>query len=146
MTEPVSGPAESLAAEMRADYKMRGVLVQMVERGQILSLACEMPTCYSLRGRKRFDPIGSVPDDWVPTHDHHPTLKSRGGKRVASNSRLAHKKCNRVDEAWKNKIGPMLDQGLCLKEISDVLNADVVEPPRGQKGWTPRSVRYAYVS
>jgi hypothetical protein len=97
-------------------------------------------------GRKRFDPVGSLPDDWVPTHDHHPTLKSKGGTRLASNSRLAHKKCNGVDVAWKNKIGPMLDRGKSLSEISDVLNDKGVEPPRGQKGWTPRSVRHAFVS
>ena len=149
MAKPVNAQAESLAAEMRARYKMQGILVQMVERGQIIALACEMPTCYSPAAggaRKRFDPVGSLPDDWVPTLDHHPTLKSKGGTRVPSNSRLAHKKCNRVDQAWKTKIGPMLDEGLSLYEIADVLNAEGVEPPRGQKGWTPRSVRYAYVS
>ena len=144
MAKAVNVQAEALAAEMREDYKMQGILVQMVERGQILALACEMPTCYS--DRKRFDPVGSLPDDWVPTHDHHPTLKSKGGTRVASNSRLAHKKCNRVDVAWKNKIGPMLDRGLSLYQISGALNAKGVEPPRGQKGWTARSVRHAFVS
>lgn len=146
MAKPVNVHAESLAAEMRADYKMKGILVQMVERGQILALACEMPTCYSDVGRKCFDPVGSIPDDWVPTQDHYPILRSQKGTRAPSNSRLAHKKCNLVDRTWKKKIGPMLDQGLSLREISDVLNADGVEPPRGQKGWTPRSVRHAFVS
>ena len=146
MPKPVNAEAESLAAKMRADYKMQGILVQMVEGGQILSLACEMPTCYSPSGRGHFEATGSIPDDWVPTHDHYPTLKSMGGKRVPSNSRLAHKKCNGVDVTWKKKIGPMLDRGLSLREISGVLNADGVEPPRGQKGWTPRSVRHAYMS
>lgn len=146
MAKPVNVHAESLAAEMRADYKMKGILVEMVERGQILALTCEMPTCYLQDGRKYFDPVGSVPDDWVPTRDYYPTLRSQKGTRVPSNIRLAHKKCNGVDQAWKKKIGPMLDRGLSLLEISDVLNAKRVEPPRGQKGWTPRSVRHAFVS
>lgn len=146
MARPVNARAESLAADMRGNYKMQGILVQMVERGQIMVLRCEMPTCYSDAGRQSFDPVGTLPDDWVPTQDHHPTLKSKGGKRVPSNSRLAHKKCNAVDQAWKTRIEPLLDAGQSLREISDALNVDGVEPPRGQKNWTPRSVRYAYTS
>jgi hypothetical protein len=144
MTKTVNGHAELLAAEMRAVYKMKGILVQMVERGQILALACEMPTCYSPDDRKRFTPVGSVPDHWVPTQE--PDSQVSEGTRVPSNSRIAHKKCKRVDQAWKKKIGPMLDRGLSLRDISDVLNVDGVEPPRAQKAWTPRSVRYALVS
>jgi hypothetical protein len=62
----------------------QGVLVQMVERGQILALTCEMPTCYSPNGRESFVPLRLDPRCWVPTQDHHPTLRSTGGTRAPS--------------------------------------------------------------
>ena len=148
MSKPISAQAEALAAEMRETYKMRGSLSRWWSgarrrprmRDADLLLACRR------RRPEAFRSIGTHPDHWVPTHDHNPTLKSKKGTRVPSNSRLAHGKCNKVDVTWKSKIGPMLDKGLSLKEISEVLNDKGVEDHRGQAGRTPRSVRHAFVS
>jgi hypothetical protein len=50
-----------------------------------------------LGGRGYFQPATLDLSDWMPTNDHHPTLKCDGGRETIDNSRLAHRLCNRVD-------------------------------------------------
>jgi hypothetical protein len=38
--------AERSVADQLRELKVKGILVQMAERGQILELKCEMPQCY----------------------------------------------------------------------------------------------------
>jgi hypothetical protein len=76
---------------------IRGVLVVMAERGLITELRCVMPTCYCPSGRAYFDPKSTSPNDWIPSADHFPLAKERGGHLVPENVRLAHKLCNRLD-------------------------------------------------
>ena len=40
------GGADSSVADQLREHGVRGVLVQMAERGQLLALKCEMPQCY----------------------------------------------------------------------------------------------------
>ena len=49
-----SGADISVADELRR-LGVKGVLVQMAERGQLLALKCEMPQCYHHKGRGAFD-------------------------------------------------------------------------------------------
>jgi hypothetical protein len=72
------GADSSVADELRA-LGVKGVLVQMAERGQLLALKCEMPQCYHHKGRGAFDPITTPPTRWAPSRDHYPILKSAGG-------------------------------------------------------------------
>ena len=61
-----------------------------------------------------------------------------GGHLTADNVRLAHRLCNRVDYQWRNKITPMLAQGMSLEGIAERLNAagvrDVSAGPVGSTG------------
>src|SRR6476661_2039481 len=45
---------ESVADRLRG-FGVKGILVQMAERGQILELKCEMPQCYHPNGRDKFE-------------------------------------------------------------------------------------------
>jgi hypothetical protein len=58
---------------------VRGVLLQMAERGQLLALKCEMPHCYHHKGRGKFDQVTTPRTKWAPSPDHYPILKSAGG-------------------------------------------------------------------
>ena len=58
---------------------VRGVLVKMAERGQLLAVRCEMPQCYHHKGRGAFDPVTTPRTKWVASPDHYPILKSAGG-------------------------------------------------------------------
>jgi hypothetical protein len=74
-----SGGADGSVADQLRKLGMKGVLVQMAERGQLLELKCEMPQCYHHRGRGAFDQVTTPRTKWAPSPDHYPTLKSAGG-------------------------------------------------------------------
>ena len=124
----------------------RGVLVQMARRGQIIELRCEMPKCYCHKGRGHFEPISAPLSAWAPTADHYPRLKKDGGHRVASNVRLSHALCNKVDFSWRTKIGRMLEKGMSLEEIAENLNHKGIQKPHGTATWSATLVRKAFVS
>jgi hypothetical protein len=138
--------AKKPVAEELRNFKVQGILVTMAERGQLLAMRCEMPKCDCPKGREVFDVVGTMPDRWVPTEDHFPTLKSKGGHRIPSNMRLGHKHCNNADQARRRQIADMLDQGVSLVTIADRLNAKGVTRPDGRKNWTPAAVRKALVT
>ena len=46
-----AGSADSSVADQLRELGVKGVLVQMAERGQLLALKCEMPQCYHHKGR-----------------------------------------------------------------------------------------------
>jgi hypothetical protein len=68
----------SVAQDLRA-LGVKGVLVQMAERGQLMELRCEMPQCYCPKGRAHFDPRSNPMTDWAPNPDHYPVPKWAGG-------------------------------------------------------------------
>ncbi len=133
-------PVEKLKA-----LGVRGVLLQAARDGQIIDVRCEMPQCYSFRGREYFDPKSSL-SDWSPTPDHYPTLKSRGGHLTPDNVRLAHLRCNQRDYGSRMKINAMLRKRMSLAEIAEKLNAQKVPTIHGTNRWTAASVRKAFVS
>ena len=45
------GGADSSVADQLRKLGVKGVLVRMAERGQLLALKCEMPQCYYHKGR-----------------------------------------------------------------------------------------------
>ena len=88
------------AAEKLRALGVRGVLLQAAEQGRITHVACKMPECYcpeDLGGACYFEPRGTPLTDWMPTADHFPKLKSKGGHLTVDDVRLAHRLCNRVD-------------------------------------------------
>jgi hypothetical protein len=136
---------QSIANQLRS-LGMKGVLVQMAERGQLLALRCEMPQCYNPKGRGAFDPVAASRTMWAPSPDHYPVLKSAGGKLVPENVRLAHTECNQRDYNRRKQIGTMLAKGKSLAEIAEALNRKGVAPAHGTNRWTAAMVRKAYVS
>jgi hypothetical protein len=148
MTKGAGGGAsrnESVADQLRG-LGMRGVLVQMAERGQLLELRCEMPQCYHHKGRAVVDPVTTPRTKWAPSPDHYPTLKSAGGHLVPENVRLAHVWCNNRDSGWRTQVRTMLAKGKSLAEIAERLNIKGVPPAHGTNKWTAAMVRKAYVS
>jgi hypothetical protein len=151
MTEKTSSPettrGEALAAQLRELGVRRGVLVRMAQRGQLLELRCEMPTCYCHKGRSHFEqrthPQRSV---WAPSADHYPLLQADGGKLVASNVRLAHVHCNQEDYVWRGRIRRMLEKDMSLEEIAQKLTQQGIRRPHGSSKWTAKNVRKAFVS
>ena len=134
-----------VAGELRS-FKVKGILVRMAERGQLLAMRCEMPRCDAPDGLDAFDEVGTVPDSWIPTEDHFPTLKSKGGTRVPSNMRLGHKHCNNADQYRRKQIAYMLDVGeMSLADIATRLKAKGVTRPDGRTNWTAAAVRKALV-
>lgn len=125
---------------------MRGVLVQMADRGQLLALKCEMPQCYNPRGRAAFDPVTTPRTDWAPSPDHYPILKSAGGHLKPENVRLAHVRCNQRDHGWRMRVRTLLAKDKSLEEIAETLNRKKVPPIHGTDQWTAALVRKAYVS
>ena len=71
--------ADSLVADQLRALGVKGVLVRMAERGQLLALRCEMPQCYHHKGRGAFDPVTTPRTKWAPSPDHYPILKSAAG-------------------------------------------------------------------
>src|ERR1041384_7699892 len=102
---------QALAKDMRERLKLRGVLVQMAERGQLTELRCEMPQCFCTKGRGYFDPKSVPMADWAPNADHYPVLRMAGGTLTPDNVRLAHVRCNNTDYGWQKRIKPMLGRG-----------------------------------
>jgi hypothetical protein len=136
---------DDLAHQLRA-LGVKGVLVQMAERGQLLALKCEMPQCYHHKGRGAFDPVSAPPTKWAPSPDHYPILKSAGGQRIPENVRLSHVWCNNRDSGWRTQVRALLAKGKSLAEIAEALNRKGVAPAHGTKRWTAARVRRAYVS
>jgi hypothetical protein len=138
---------DTIADQLRA-LGVRGVLVQMAQRGQIIELRCEMPKCYCHKGRGYFEPRStSTPlPDWAPSPDHYPRLKADGGHLVPWNVRLSHVLCNREDYGWRMKIRRMLEKGMSLDEIAENLNHKQVRRPHGSAKWSASIVRKAFVS
>ena len=144
-TAPGAGADRSVADELRR-LGVKGVLVQMAERGQLLAVKCEMPQCYHHKGRAAFDEVTTPRTKWAPSPDHYPILKSAGGHLRPENVRLAHIHCNKRDYGWRKQIGALLAKGKSLEEIADVLNRKGVLPAHGTNEWTAAMVRKAYVS
>ena len=155
------GGADSSVADQLRALGVRGVLVKMAERGQLLALRCEMPQCYHHKGRGAFDPVTTPRTKWrceprsrapaggtkwAPSPDHYPTLKSAGGHLVPENVRLSHVWCNNRDYGWRTQIRTMLAKGKSLADIAEALNSKGVPPAHGTNRWTAAMVRKAYVS
>ena len=138
--------ADKSVADQLRNLGVKGVLVQMAERGQLLDLKCEMPQCYHHKGRGAFDPVTTARTKWAPSRDHYPILKSAGGKLVAENVRLSHTECNQRDYTRRKQIGRLLSEGKSLEDIADTLNRKGVPPAHGTNQWTAAMVRKAYVS
>jgi hypothetical protein len=139
------GADRSVADELRR-LGVKGVLVQMAERGQLLAVKCEMPQCYHHKGRGAFDEVTTPRKKWAPSPDHYPILKSAGGQLRPENVRLAHIYCNKRDYEWRKQIRTLLAKGKSLAEIAEVLNRKGVPPAHGTNRWTAAMVRKAYVS
>jgi hypothetical protein len=77
-------------------------------------------------------PLSEVQDAW--------------GHLTSDNVRLAHRLCNRRDYEWRTSINAMLGNKLSLEKIAAELNARKVPPIHSATGWTPSSVRKAFVS
>jgi hypothetical protein len=56
-----SRPGDTIVDRLREELGVRGVLVQMAKRRQIIELRCEMPSCYCHKGRAHFDPSRTLP-------------------------------------------------------------------------------------
>src|SRR4051794_17463196 len=135
------GGADSVADELRA-LGVKGVLVQMAERGQLLAVKCEMPQCYHHKGRGAFDEVKTPRTDWAPSPDHYPILKSAGGHLVPENVRLSHILCNRRDYGWRMRIRTLLAKGKSLAEIAEALNDKGVPPaPRKKRMDAPQGAQ-----
>jgi hypothetical protein len=132
--------ADSSVADQLSELGVRGVLVQMAERGQLLALKCEMPQCYHHKGRGAFDQVTTPRTKWAPSPDHYPVLKSAGGHLVPENVRLSHTECNQRDYTRRKQIGTLLAKGKSLAEIAQTLNrrnvlpAQRYEPMDGRDG------------
>jgi hypothetical protein len=133
------------AVEKLEALRVRGILRQLAQDGQILDVRCEMPQCYSFRGRRYFEPRGPY-SDWEPTADHYPRLKMHGGHLTPDNVRLGHRLCNRRDYEWRTRIDAMLGKRMSLQQIAEQLNAQKVPTIHGTNRWTAASVRKAFVS
>ena len=90
MTRGNSSKEDPSVADQLRELGVKGVLVQMAERGQLLALKCEMPQCYHHKGRGAFDPVRTPGTKWTPSPDHYPTLKSAWRELVPENVRLSH--------------------------------------------------------
>jgi len=139
------GPDRSVADQLR-ELGVKGVLVQMAERGQLLALKCEMPQCYHHKGRSAFDKVTTPRTKWAPSPDHYPILKSDRGQLRPENVRLSHVWCNNRDYGWRAQIRTLLAKGKSLAEIAEALNSKDVPPAHGTNRWTAAMVRKAYVS
>jgi hypothetical protein len=140
-----AGMGNTVADRLR-ELGVRGVLVQMAQRRQIVELRCEMPTCYCHKGRAHFDRKSQPPGPWAPSADHYPRLKSDGGHLVPCNVRLAHVRCNQEDYTWRLRIRRMLEEGMSLEDIAGRLNDKRVRAPHGSGKWSATTVRKAFVS
>ena len=146
---PPAAPAAAKASAVQRleDLRVRGILRQLAQHGQLVDVRCEMPQCYCSRGRRYFEPRPkSGWSDWEPTADHYPRLKEHGGHLTPDNVRLAHRLCNRRDYAWRKQINAMLGKRMSLDDIAEQLNDHKVPTIHGTNRWTASSVREAFVS
>ena len=63
-----------------------------------------MPECFcpeELGGACYFEPVTDELSDWMPTHEHFPLSKRKGGHRDVDNAILAHRLCNRIDHSLR---------------------------------------------
>ena len=125
---------------------MKGLIPRMAARGQIIELVCEMPYCWSPKGRSHFEKRNDPPYDWSPSLDHYPILRSKDGKRYVENARLGHVLCNQRDYTLRKQISDMLRDDLPLKEIAATLNRKKDRLADGAMPWTAASVRRFFVS
>jgi Recombinase len=140
-----AGTGNAVSDRLR-ELGVRGVLVQMAKRGQIIELRCEMPKCYCPSGRGHFVQKTHPPGPWAPSADHYPLLKSDGGHLDPWNVRLSHVLCNQEDYDWRMRIRRMLKNGMSLEEIAESLNDKGVRRPHGSAKWSATTVRKAFVS
>lgn len=142
----VSPSANQALIEQLRELSVRGVLMQMAERGQLLELRCEMPKCFCNRGRRSFDPKTHPPTDWAPSADHYPIPRALGGQLRPWNVRVGHVLCNRVDYGWRKRVITLLERDVSLEEVASELNLRRVKAPHGSGRWTAASVRKSLVS
>jgi hypothetical protein len=142
----VNARAERLVAALENLAVTKGMLHQMAERGQLLELACEMPTCLCPSGRTFFEERVQPMPKWAPNADHYPVLRSRDGMIKADNVRLSHVWCNNLDFGLRTKISAMIEGELSLEEIADDLNGSGQQTSFGGPKWTAAAVRRALVS
>jgi hypothetical protein len=138
-------PGDTVVARLR-ELGVRGVLVRMAERQQIIELRCEMPSCYCPHGRAHFDLKSHPPGPWDPSADHYPRLKSDGGRLDPWNVRLSHVRCNQEDYVWRMRIRRMLEMEMSLDAIAESLNKRGIRTPHGRNSWSAATVRKAFVS
>ena len=110
--------ADSSVADQLRALGVKGVLVQMAERGQLLALKCEMPQCYHHKGRGAFDPVTTPRTKWAPSPDHYPILKSAGGQLVPENVRLSHTGATTGTMDGGRRSGRCSQKGKSLAEIA----------------------------
>jgi hypothetical protein len=107
-----------VAEELRV-LGAKGVLITAAEQGYITKLKCQMPECLcpeELGGRGFFEPVTRDLPDWMPTHEHFPRSKAKGGHQTADNTLLAHRLCNRVD--YSKSIGRSYAKDLARVEAA----------------------------
>jgi hypothetical protein len=85
-----TGKGGTTPVERLQELGVRGVLVQMAERGQIIELRCEMPKCYCHKGRAHFDRKSHPPGPWEPSPDHYPSLEAIAEKLNHEGVRTPH--------------------------------------------------------
>jgi hypothetical protein len=128
---------DTLVDRLREELGVRGVLVQMAKRRQIIELRCEMPSCYCHKGRAHFDPKSHPPGPWELSPDHYPRLKSDGGHLDPWNVRLSHVLCNREDYSWRMRIRRMLEKGCRWTRLPTSLTRRAYGPRTGGAGGRP---------
>jgi hypothetical protein len=97
--EPDPERGRAAAAKLKA-LGVKGILIKAAEQGYITQVACKMEECFcpeELGGACYFDPVNDELSDWMPTHEHFPRSKRKGGHRDVDNAVLAHRLCNRID-------------------------------------------------
>jgi hypothetical protein len=105
--DPERGRA--VAARLK-ELGVKGTLIKAAEQGHITQLACMMPECFcpeELGGACYFEPVtndwSDWRSDWMPTLEHFPVSKEKGGKAAVDNAILAHRLCNRLD--YSKRVG-----------------------------------------
>jgi hypothetical protein len=59
---------------------VKGILIEAAELGYITQVTCRMPEYFcpeELGGACYFEPVADELTDWMPTHEHFPTLETR---------------------------------------------------------------------
>ena len=114
------------------DLGVRGILLEAAAKGTIPKLKCQVPDCLcpmELGGPGYFEARPAELSDWMPTVDHFPRSKGKGGQRRVENIRLAHRLCNRVDAS--KSIGRSYAKDLARVEASRLSGDSRPSPPKG---------------